>query len=83
MAAIAVRGRRKQSRSGRREAIVPMFVDEQRQTVWSPFSCYAGDLPVNVSLSLPLVSEPSLPTSAVRQLMRPLLRRSATVLLKE
>ena len=35
MAAIAAQAHLKRSRSGRREAVFPMFVAEQRQTVWS------------------------------------------------
>ena len=63
MAAIAAQAQLKRSRSGRREAIFPMFVAEQRQTVWSR-SVHAGYLPANVSLSLPLVSESGLLSSA-------------------
>src|SRR5271165_4875276 len=48
-----------------------------------PFSSYAGYLPANVSLSLALVSESSLSRSALEQVVPPLFRRSATVLLKE
>ena len=55
MAAIAAQAHLKRSRSGRREAIFPMFVAEQRQTIWSR-SVHTGYLPANVSLSLPLVS---------------------------
>ena len=56
MAAIAARARLKRSRSGRREAVFPMFVAEQRQTVW-PVQSYTGYLADNVALSLPLVSD--------------------------
>jgi len=35
VAANAARAHLKQSKSGRREAIFPMFVAEQHQTVWS------------------------------------------------
>ena len=45
MAANAAQARLKRSRSGRREAIFPMFVAEQSQTVWSR-SVHAGYLPV-------------------------------------
>jgi hypothetical protein len=82
VATIAPRAQLKRSRRGRREDIFPMFVGEQRQRVW-PVQPYAGCFADNVALSLLLVSEPSLPTVAVGQVMRPPFRRLATVLLKK